>query len=45
MGLIKQVRDHHLRIKRLEAWVTGILACATLIGVFYKVATDWWPKK
>lgn len=44
-GLIKQSRNHHTRIKRLEQWAFSLITAGSLVAIVYKVATDWWPKK
>lgn len=48
LGLVARTNNHAGRIKRLEMWVfrIGVAAAvsAGVVGLIYKVATDWWPK-
>lgn len=48
LGLVARMNNHARRIGRLEVWLYRIAGGATLIsfivGVVYKVATDWWPR-
>lgn len=49
LGLVARMENHAGRIKSLERWRmyyaavgSGVVAA---IGVLYKLATDWWPRR
>lgn len=49
LGLVERVNNYAGRIKSLERWRMYYAAIGTgiigVVGVLYKLATDWWPRK
>lgn len=43
-GLFLRVKNHGIRISRLEKIAALVAAVGVVVGILYKVVTDWAPK-